>query len=173
MRTAEDIVRGEVLCCMSSIVSTLASGAWNASGSTNDLQRLAEQALELACPIDDWEEAAIQEGWNKGTAAWSNIPNPENYWGKDGETESAGNVKAYVDAKELCEAENIEPYQREVYEHWAVSDWLGRQLAARGEKVDFDFGNLTVWARTTTGQAISIDSVIESIAADLHRESDS
>ena len=41
---------------------------------------------------------------------------------------------------------------------------LARQLSEAGEKVDTDFAGLTVWARTCTGQAICIDSVIEAIA---------
>jgi len=60
-----------------------------------------------------------------------------------------------------------EPYQREVYEHWIVSDWLADRLAEKGEKIDNDFAGMTVWARTTTGQGIASDSVIEAIHAEL------
>jgi hypothetical protein len=71
-------------------------------------------------------------------------------------------------ARDACEIDDIEPHEREVYEHWIVSDWLADKLAEKGERVDKDFAGMTVWARTTTGQAISIDSVIEEITADVN-----
>jgi hypothetical protein len=63
-----------------------------------------------------------------------------------------------------CEQNEIEPHDREVYEHWIVSDWLARRLEEEGEKVDTDFAGLTVWARTCTGQSIALDDVIQRIA---------
>jgi hypothetical protein len=55
----------------------------------------------------------------------------------------------------------------ESFEFWAVSPRLADDLERYGEKVDRDFAGLCVWARTTTGQAISMDSVIQRIWADL------
>jgi hypothetical protein len=53
---------------------------------------------------------------------------------------------------------------REVYEHWIVSSWLGDKLEERGEKVIRNlFGLQAVWCRTTTGQAIAMDEVIQNI----------
>lgn len=69
----------------------------------------------------------------------------------------------------MCEHADIEPYQRDVFEHWVVSSWLAEKLIQNGEKVDKDFANMCVWARTTTGQAILLDSVIERIWIDLHK----
>ncbi len=147
MRTVEDLVRTEVHYCVSSLVSTLANGTPFGQGDLNDL---VEQARELSYPIEDWEEAAGQAGIEQGDGGrWSY----QEDW--------------YDTAQEGCEANDIEPYQWEVYEHWIVSDWLADQLAAKGEKVDKDFAGLTVWARTTTGQAIAMDSVIQAITADL------
>lgn len=60
-----------------------------------------------------------------------------------------------------CDAE------REVFEHWIVTDWLGRQLEAQGECVERDFYGLTIWGRCTTGQAILLDDVICRIFDDL------
>lgn len=60
-----------------------------------------------------------------------------------------------------------EPYEWEVFEHWAVSSWLADKLEAQGEKVDRDFAGLNVWARTTTGQGIANDSCILAIAKEL------
>ncbi len=67
MRTIEQMISSEVLCCMSSLVSTLAAGygadiRTGFAPNDRDLSDLTEQAFELAAPIDDWEEAAIQAG---------------------------------------------------------------------------------------------------------------
>lgn len=66
----------------------------------------------------------------------------------------------------FCDEERIEPHDVDVYEHWAVTSWFKRQLAERGEitgeLLDFD-----VWGRTCTGQAIAMDYVIASIAAEM------
>lgn len=69
--------------------------------------------------------------------------------------------------EDFCDEHEIEPYQWDVFEHWIVSNWLAEKLEAKGEKVDADFAGLTVWARTTTGQSIAMDAVIQAIAADL------
>ena len=59
--------------------------------------------------------------------------------------------------KEDLESDQDEP--DEAYEHWIISDWLGRQLKDQGEMVE-DIHSLTIWGRCTTGQAIMLDHVI-------------
>ena len=54
----------------------------------------------------------------------------------------------------------------EVYEYWLISDWLAGKLKERDEIV-FEFYGLTIWGRTTTGQAISMDYDIQEIAKKL------
>lgn len=170
--TPENLVSREVRYCVSYLVSTLAGGY----GSIENTERLmsrgreaqaaladvTEQAMELASPLDDWEEAAIQAGYSRGGFAD----------GDDGESWegwfNADNQERHDTAQEACEANDLEPYQREVFEHWIVSDWLADKLIEHGEKVDKDFAGLTVWARTTTGQGIASDSVIERICAELN-----
>lgn len=80
----------------------------------------------------------------------------------DGQTWAGGTWE------DLCQEFDIEPYDREVYEHWIVSDWFARRLAEKGEKVDTDFAGLTVWARTCTGQSISLDGVVQDIAVEAN-----
>lgn len=163
MRTADDLVRVEVHYCVSSLVSTLAS-CWDADYVNPDMDALHEQAQELCYPIEDWEEAAREGGWEQS---------PEGWWDTGAFTSAAAASEAaqlYDTAQEVCEGEEIEPHEWEVYEHWIVSDWLADKLAQNGEKVDKDFAGLTVWARTTTGQAIAMDSVIQKIVADLNGE---
>lgn len=53
----------------------------------------------------------------------------------------------------------------EVFEYWAVSEWLARKLREQGEPVA-EFGLTHVWGRGTTGQAIALDYVIEKIVTD-------
>ena len=57
---------------------------------------------------------------------------------------------------------NDDDYPNEALEHWLVSEWLGKRLLEEGEMV-IEFLGLTIWGRTTSGQAIYIDSVIEDI----------
>ena len=177
---AGDLVAREVQVCLSSLVSTLSKGYGESSEAYNpDLADLAEQAFELACSIPDYEEAAIQAGWSKRAIGprpdgvlygWFRSATPGEIVAGDFEEASSGDTlphRVADTAEGACELDGIEPYDREVYEHWAVSTWLGEKLAAAGEKVDDDFAGMVVWARTTTGQGIYGDAVIERITADL------
>ncbi|TCV62294.1 hypothetical protein [Neorhizobium sp. S3-V5DH] len=158
--TVQELVQREVHYCVSSLVHTLAQG-YGAPHLNRDLETLAEQAFELSSPIDDWEEAAREAGYSEHVDGFINGGKP--CWKSDKLT------PVYcATAQDACEANDIEPYQWEVYEHWIVSDWLADKLIAKGEKVDKDFGGMTVWARTTTGQAIYMDNVMERITADLN-----
>ena len=49
------------------------------------------------------------------------------------------------------------------YETWIVTSWLAARLLERDEAV-IDFRGLWLWQRTTTGQAIYMDEVIQAIA---------
>lgn len=56
-----------------------------------------------------------------------------------------------------------EGWSLDVLEHWIVSDWLADKLIAKGETVNKDFMGLVIWGRTTSGQHISQDYVIQQI----------
>jgi len=156
----QEIVQREVLACVSSLVATLAEGTnYMIERRGEPATELAYQAQELCFPVDDWEEAAIQAGWTDEDGTWSRPA-------RDDEDTVERTLRRDT-AQEACEADDLEPYQREVFEHWIVSDWLADKLEAEGEKVDKDFAGLCVWARTTTGQAIYADGVMERIAAKL------
>jgi hypothetical protein len=178
--TPDRLVAREVHYCVSYLVSTLANGNGQLENAARmrenfrtapgaDLSELCQQAEDLARPVDDWEEAAIQAGYSIAIGG-PYICDPNGEYVSDDE----GTIDPTADDawRLVCEAEDIEPYQRDVYEHWIVSDWLADKLTARGEKVDTDFAGMTVWARTTTGQAIASDSVIEAICRDLPGEID-
>ena len=169
---ARRIVAQEVRICLSSLIGTLAPhwGAIDLSRDNTGLSDLFEQAGQIASAIPDYEEAARYEGWKVSDSGTQFI----NETDVDPDTGSCaahgdfegGNPSA-DDWQYLCDEYGIDPYYREVFEHWAVSDWLADKLEAKGEKVDRDFAGLTVWARTTTGQAIYCDGVFQDIARDL------
>lgn len=190
-RTPEQLVEREVYYCVSFLISTLAGSYGSIENSERlhsrgreaqaALSELTEQAMDLCSPIDDWEEAASQEGWTMDYAKAETIAQDHGYTtqglGPDLKINPAygnddnGMSEAFDGTwQELCEWAGIEPYQREVFEHWIVSDWLADKLEAKGEKVAKDIGGMTIWARTTTGQGIASDYVIERIAADLSKE---
>ena len=58
-------------------------------------------------------------------------------------------------------------YSCEVCEWWLVSEWLLNKLEDKGETVERDFMGLCIWARTTTGQAIWCDYIIQEIHNDI------
>jgi len=55
---------------------------------------------------------------------------------------------------------------QEIYEWWIVSEYLYRKFKEKGEPV-LEWGNNYYWGRTTTGQAILLDSVITSICREM------
>ena len=55
----------------------------------------------------------------------------------------------------------------EAFEHWIVDGYLASLLEEQGEMVCRDFFGLTIWGRTSTGQAISMDGVIWEILNSL------
>ena len=59
--------------------------------------------------------------------------------------------------------EDEEGNQIEIFEHWIITEWFGEKLSEHGEKV-FELFDFTIWARSTTGQAILLDHVISEIA---------
>ena len=149
---AKDIVNREVLVCVSSLVSTLAEGANRYLEGAGNLSDLCDQAFELGSPVLDYEETARQAGWKQdANGGWFQ---PEHDTEDDPPFATAEEVFSYL---------QTDPYEWEVFEHWAVSGWLADSLEAVGEKVDKDFAGMCVWARTTTGQAIYMDSAIAKV----------
>ena len=92
-------------------------------------------------------------------------------WENLGEPLPSGFYSMTTDERENWAWENqLDPDYVEALEHWVVSDWLANQLKSRGEMVGEIF-EFKIWGRTTSGQAILIDSVIEDIHRDSHARS--
>lgn len=155
--TLSRFVRNEVHLCLSAMVSTLAKG-YGTVTEPRDLAELCEKAGELSYPVEGWREAAVQDGaklhFNENAGRWCVLDQRgTDLWEAFFDTEEDA-------ARAYCEQHDVDPYQWEVYEHWAISDALARALEAEGERVDRDFEGLCVWGRTATGQAIHMDGVI-------------
>jgi hypothetical protein len=65
-------------------------------------------------------------------------------------------------ASECC----LDPDTWEIYEHWIVDRYFANELRSQGHVV-FDFCDLTIWGRPTTGQSISMDGVVRNIVRGL------
>lgn len=148
MKTIEDMISQEVRYCVSLLV--------------HDVAKDSEDYLDLFQTEPDYAECGKQNG----------------YLGplKDREGETffkfgdAEDDKVYAeDWQELCDLESLDAYDYcpEVFEHWLVTDWFGRKLQEYGETVTMDWHGLTIWSRTTTGQAIKCDGVINRIYKDM------
>ncbi|NCC40910.1 MAG: hypothetical protein EOM21_15975 [Gammaproteobacteria bacterium] len=157
MRTPDELVRAEVYYCVSTLVSDLMKIQEHLDYETQDA------LMELAETPPDYEEAAKEEGWAK-------------YYSEDrsefvfyNTNTDEGNSFA-ASWSELCDSQGIDTdsSRREVYEHWLISGWLADKLREKGEAVCDDLMGLTVWGRSTTGQSIAIDRVIEQICRELN-----
>lgn len=65
---------------------------------------------------------------------------------------------------EDCYEASNEP--QEILEWWLVSSWLGRKLLIEGEPIlESSYG--IWWGRTTSGQAVSLDFIVNKIYEDV------
>lgn len=157
------LVRAEVLYNVSALIHTLAQREWDGSDGIDpdDLATLSYREPG----VDDYRDAA-----QYGADYIINVT--EDYWsatdadGEASEGRADSELDAWREAFEFVGADR--PDGAEVYEHWIVSDWLAARLIEAGETVVRDVAGLTVWGRCTTGQAISMDGVIQRIALDIY-----
>jgi hypothetical protein len=157
MMTAEDLVRREVIYCVSSLIYELSQIQEHLDSESQEL------LVELGYASGDSEEAASEEGWVKYT-----LENKEEsiFVNEDGTVDRESETW-----DDLCLEHDIEVPVREVYEHWLITGWFARRLEEKGERVVRDlFGLDWIWGRTTTGQAISIDRVVEEIVQELNNQ---
>jgi hypothetical protein len=81
-------------------------------------------------------------------------------------------VERVTDWKEFCyevSARRLEDYTSPILEYWQVSEFLAKLLGKRGERVANILG-VTIWGRTTCGQAIKMDRVVEEIVEEIEGE---
>ena len=63
--------------------------------------------------------------------------------------------------------EDEDPVWVDALEFWIVEPWFGDELKERGEIVNTDFLDFVVWGRQTSGQAISMDYVVQDVLKDI------
>jgi len=127
---------------------------------------LPVQATELAAPIEYWVGAVEDNGFKIVPVAeddgFAAVPREyEDRPSRDDLEDSDIFSDPTEAAHEFCEQNDIEPNVMDPLEFWLVDDRLGDLLAEIGCKVDDGFAGLTIWARTTSGQAIWMDSQIK------------
>jgi len=136
----------------------------------DDWKTPATEAI-LAMDLDDLE--GISEDWEAALVA-AGVPegcdDTDEYF--KAHPEALGGLREAVlaqvdDYQKICEDLELESEQIEALEHWAVSAWLAKKLAAKGEIVG-GFADFHVWGRRTSGQSIAMDSVIEEITSELY-----
>lgn len=121
----------------------------------------------------DYETAAISAGWVYNSH-WHDDDtkhpirrDPEVY-----EEPTDRLATSWKDAYEKCGPWDIDDeYEnaREIFSWYAVSSFLADDLQDLGEEVVRDWYGLDIWGRTTFGQAIGMDSVIQTIFDNLHK----
>lgn len=154
----EKLIRNEVHLNVTGLVATIAEGAGAPRIADRiPLASLCEQAAELAAPVLDYEGAAREAGWRVSADGVS--------FGNDltGEEPVVSDPRDACGWENLCNEFDIDPHDLEVYEMWAVSDHLADDLIAVGAKVDKDFAGLCVWARTETGQSLTLDASLQAV----------
>jgi len=146
-RITEKLVQREVAHCASQLIQEV-SGLSVSYFEDNGAEDLIFGQVDYKSAVEDWldennSNKELQEAIDKGAY----LTTDEEY-------------------KEFAYENNIEPYTDEIYEHWIVYDSLAEKLKEKGEVVKQILG-LNIWGRTTTGQALNMDSVIFEIAKDM------
>jgi hypothetical protein len=140
-RRAENIIRNEVLCCDSHLVDTLLKLETPVDGFTWD---------EVEMPRTETEDWSIEEckDYLSDNGYSGDLPeDPEDEW------EWRGCAQSVADANDEAV---------EIFEWWRVTESLCEDLRELGEPVlDNDYGHW--WGRTTTGQGIIGDGIIQEV----------
>ena len=145
-RAASELVNAHVYLNVSSVINELV---------TLESRLVVDEIADLSCNLD-YSSALIESGvarWDEIREQWISNDDDADHWD---------------DAKAACDDLYIDPHEQETLEYWHVDSWIANQLRKQDENVvGLDGLNLRVWCRTTSGQAISIDSCIEQITENL------
>lgn len=170
-RFAQRIVENDVLVNVGQLVTSALAHEWQGDyGSYEDLLDLSYKLDFCGAASDHVRELAEDDP--EGLLDWA-VDNDITYSeelhrGTIGQIEDrlAGDLDRAVDfVNEFSVV--MDEYEVETLEYWAVTDWLAEHLEALGEPVVYDWCGLTIWGRQTSGQAISIDSVMLYLATNL------
>lgn len=171
----QQLVDREVYHCVSYLICELTKKAEHFPDYYDELMRLQQGPP----PPPDYEAAAREAGWVPVSElcafgklrAWYNSTCTQEELTfarvEDGVTQDGAD---YNDWEELCDMQYIDPEQEdpsEIYEHYSVSDWFGKQMQDRDHGVCEEIMGLTIWGRPTTGQSICIDCAVMDLASDM------
>lgn len=156
------------MCCISGLIQSI-------QNSCDEGSDLFEKVVYLTTPEQDYEAAVFEMLANDRSEEQLNMELEalgvsKGRWVDMTRSQKATQIIREMisqdrdSVREYAEDNGIEPHEQEPLEFWIVTDWLARKLEHFGEKVDRDFEGVAVWARTTSGQAIKLDGVIEKIA---------
>jgi len=165
---AEVYVNSEILKCESSLVTDLLAIEHHASTANiaanfsydnvenyyQDFDRILDGTVRQSRK-DEIKQLCTQNNLNDGYDIEDFITNSEN----------ESKEIAHENIEDLTVLARILNYQdpQEIFEWWAVTEWLGNKLMESGEPVlSNDYGYW--WGRTCTGQAIILDGTIQKIA---------
>jgi len=166
---AERIVSQDVRYCVSGLISALMAHAYDHADpvlNEDDATLLAHRAPD----VDDYRDLApervtvLQVEEQGGKWEWMG-PNADMVYTDDGGEYFDTEIEAWRSAFDTNDWDV--PAGSEIYEHWLVTNDLARRLEELGESVTHDVVGMTVWGRATTGQAISMDAVIQRIARNI------
>lgn len=189
-RTLDALVQREVIYCVSHLVSELAQLA--AHERLNDVS-YEDDILPLLEKTPDDEDILAEAGYciayadgsyhiveSESLERFCNLELErlvaEERGNDDAESEasdeiwdiSRGTVMGSEDWSDAVDELGIErsDYASQALEHWIVSGWFAEKLRDKGECVGELLG-MNIWGRCCSGQAISLDGVILSIASDM------
>ncbi len=184
-RVCASYVRRNVIHCVSALIYELRGVADELddydtyvalTAGKPDYEEAAYQFVMNDADLDDLEAIVEENGYWSDVLAEVGAPDgadAEEWLEAHPEAEKALRRAAWKMTDEasdgpewVCNHFDLEPEYGEIYEHWIVDRYFGKQLIAAGEIVE-DYLGLTVWGRTTTGQAIYMDGVIEQIVQGL------
>lgn len=165
---AELLVRQNVNYCVSSLVSSLCklTGEGRALAaldiSDDEIYSITSQS-DWKTPVTEYLQSADAETVADVVEYFPGVD-------QDGFPDASTALIAHLEEtdawQECADYCGIDPDTVEAYEHWIVDSWFARELESHGEMIARDFLGLTIWGRTTTGQSISMDHVVLTIARD-------
>lgn len=165
-RNADRLVDQNVYCCVSTLVGTAMREGWD-----------SDLLIDNVAYRTDWETAANEYLLTLSSVEMARLceengvevpANPETLV-PDLHYAMMDHLRKLGLFQDFCQSSSrsIEPHEDAVYEHWVVSDWLADKLKEKGECICLHWQGLTIWGRCTTGQRISMDSVVCEIAEEL------
>ncbi len=186
-RVCDAYVRRNVLYCVSTLICKVREIAesdddydtyLNLTSGKPDYEEAARAFIMDDADLDDLENIADQNGWWPNVLTDLGVPETVDVdeWFK-ANRDVEGRVRQAVwditddsdGTKWVCETFNLDPEYQEIFEHYIVDRYFGARLKERGEIVE-DYLGMLIWGRTTTGQAISMDGVIEEMVRGLDED---